>query len=106
MTSCIVRREAMIKTLEERFKKYPTPDLPFDIFHYHWGEPGRHENHLGITPVPSERFLAKVPHIVFSTPEALAFSNLGTRKAHGNMIAYEVEPWGKVEDIAALYKPR
>ena len=106
MTSLIVRREALIKTLEQRFEKFPTPDLPFNIFHYHWGEPGRFENHLGIDPVESERFLATVPHIVFSTPEALAFSNLGTRKAHGNIISHEVEPWGTAEEIANLYKPR
>jgi hypothetical protein len=107
MTSVTARRDAMIKTLEERFAKFPTPEsVPFDVFHHYWGEPGRFEDHLGLTHVPSERYLATVPHIVFSTPEALAFGNLGTKKAHGNNISFEVEPWGKVEDVAALYQPR
>ena len=102
MTSLTVTREALVKTLEERFAKYPDPDnIPLPI----WGEPGRHEYHLGITPLVHERYDAAVPSIVFSTPEALAYGHLGHRKAHAPTRTTVVEPWGTAEEILKFYKP-
>lgn len=101
MTSLICRREPLIKTLEERFAKYPDPtNIPHSIF----GEPGRFEGHLGITGLVKERIRTAVPHIMFSTQEALGFSNLGFRKAHSRERATELPYWGTVEHILSLYK--
>lgn len=101
MTSLIVRREALVKTLEERFAAWPDRTK---IMPHYFGEPGRFEVHLGITPVANERFKAAVPSIVFSHTEAVAFSEyLGKRKAHSKIRATEVAPWGRASDLLKLY---
>src|SRR3990167_3511078 len=100
MTSLVVSREALIKTLEERYAKYPVlEDIDPNIYKYYWGEPSRFERHVGITEVKSEKYFASVPHIIFSHDKALGFSQLGHRKAHGSVIKYELEPWGTAESI-------
>lgn len=105
MTSLIVSREALIKTLEERYAKYPVlEEIDPMIYKYYFGEPGRFENHLSITPLKTEQFKATVPHVIFSHDKALGFLNLGRRKAHGNTIKYELEPWGRASDLINLYK--
>lgn len=103
MTSLIVRREPLIRTLEERFAKYPDPEK---IPHGYFGEPGRFELHLGITGLLKERVKAAVPQIMFSAEESLAFGHLGFRKAHSGVRATELPGWGKAEDILLLYKKR
>ena len=102
MTHLIVSREALIKTLEERFAKYPDPkNIPESIF----GEPGRFEAHLGITPLINERYLCPIPSVVFCTEEALAFSSyLGVRKAHSREQTTDIPYWGSVKNLLKLYK--
>ena len=101
MTSLIVRREPLIRTLEERFARWPDKDnIPLSYF----GEPGRFENHLGITGLQKEQVMLSVPHIMFSTTEALAFGHLGYRKAHSQTRATELPYWGSAEHILSLYK--
>jgi hypothetical protein len=104
MTSLICSRDALIETLEERFAKYPDANnYPAPI----WGEPGRFERALGVTPVKSTRYRAAVPSIVFSHMESLAFqSYLGRKKAHGNVQTDKVEPWGTAEEVLKLYKTK
>ena len=77
--------------------------IPPEIYKYYWGEPGRFEDHLGISKVKSERYESYIPHIQFSTPEALGFKHLGKRKAHGNIKATELPFWGKASEIRKLY---
>jgi len=101
MTSLICNRKALIRTLEERFVKYPNPN---NIDTRVWGEPGRYEKHLGITEVKSERFEANVPHIMFSTQKALSWEGLGNRKKHGVIRAYDIPFWGRADDIIQLYR--
>lgn len=104
MNSLIVGRDALIKTLEERYAKYPTlEEIPPKLFKLYWGEPGRFENHLGITPVKTEEYSSEVPNIMFSTSEALGYLNLGGRKAHNKIQAERVEPWGTAEKVLKLY---
>lgn len=100
MTSLICRRESLIKTLEERFAKYPDPN---NIPTHYFGEPGRFELHLGITGVVKERIQTEVSHIMFSTEEALGFENLGFRKAHSNVRANELPDWGTAESVLQVY---
>ena len=101
MTSLICKRDPLIKTLEERFVRWPDPEgIPAGYF----GEPGRFEYHLNITPVQKQRVHLPIPHIMFSTPEALAFGHLGTRKAHSQERATELPYWGTAEYVLSLYK--
>ena len=105
MSSLIVRRDALVKNLTERYEKYPVfEDIPTDIFKLYWGEPGRFENHLGIPTVKTEEFKSEYPNIMFSTGEALGFLSLGTRKAHSDTKSYKVEPWGTAEDVLKYYR--
>jgi hypothetical protein len=101
MSSLICRREPLIKTLEERFLKWPDPDK---IPHSYFGEPGRFELHLGISGVVKERIKTKFPHVMFSCKESLAFGHLGTRKAHSKVRVTELAPWGQAEDVLKLYQ--
>ena len=76
MTSLIAPRKELIRTLEERYAKYPIFEkIPENIYKYYWGEPGRFEDHLGISRVNTEKYFSTVPSIVFSTEEALGFHN-------------------------------
>jgi hypothetical protein len=77
--------------------------IPPELFKLYWGEPGRFENHLGITPVKAEEYSSKVPNIMFSTSEALGYLDLGQRKAHSEIRSYKVDPWGTAEEILKLY---
>ena len=104
MTSLIGPRRLLLDTLEERYRKFPSVDtIPFIIYKYYWGEPGRFENHLGISLVPTEKYEATVPHVMFATPEALAYQYLGKRKALGEFQTYELPKWGKADKIRRLY---
>ena len=106
MTHLIVTREALIKTLEERYAKYPNVgDVIGTRIHSLFGEPGRFENSLGITPVSNERYVSPVPSVVFSTEQAVGFSNLGKKKAHRGIRADAIEPWGTAQEIMNYYRP-
>ena len=105
MSSLIVTRDALVKTLEERYNKYPVfEEIPKEIFDLYWGEPGRFENHLGIPTVKTEEYKAAVPNIMFSTGEALGYLHLGKRKAHSPIKAESIEYWGSAVDVLKLYK--
>lgn len=104
MNSLITTKNALIETLEERYAKYPVLEkIPPKFYKMYWGEPGRFENHLGITPVKTEEYSSSVPNIMFSTSEALGYLNLGERKAHNHIRSNEVEPWGTAEEVLKLY---
>jgi hypothetical protein len=104
MNSLITTKKALVRTLEERYGKYPTfKSVPAEIYKFYWGEPGRFENHLGITPLKTEEYSSAVPNIMFSTSEALGFLGLGARKAHSDIRADRVEPWGTAEEVLKLY---
>lgn len=101
LTSLICERELLIKTLEERFEKYPD-ESKIDISI--WAEPGKYEKHLRVTPVASETFYTNPPNVVFTHEKALAYGNLGKRKAQGQIRATVVPYWGNAEDIRRLYE--
>lgn len=104
MNSLITGKEALQNTLEKRYAKYPELEkIPPDLFKLYWGEPGRFEHHLGISSVKAEEYSSPVPNIMFSTSEALGYLDLGQRKAHTNIRADRVEPWGTAEEILKLY---
>lgn len=104
MTSMLGSTEVLLKTLEERYKKYPTVEsIPPRLYEFYFGEPGRFESHLGLSRVPTIKYECPVPHVQFSTPEAFGFKHLGTRKKHGNIRVESLEPWGSAKDILSNY---
>ena len=106
MNTMIGSRDLLSKTLEERYSKYPVlEEIPPDIIKYYWGEPGRFEDHLGISKVPNIEFESSIPVVAFSTPEALAYLGLGRRKAHDPNQTEEIPYWGKASDIIRIYQP-
>ena len=105
MSSLIVTREALIRTLEERYAKYPTlEEASKTIYPLYWGEPSRFEHHLGITPLESEEYESSVPNVMFSTAQALGYLHLGTRKAHSRERATELPYWGTASSVLSLYQ--
>jgi len=101
MTSLIAPRLLLIETLEERFKKYPDPNnYPEEC----WGEPGRYEKNLGITPVKREEWFSSYPNVVFSHDKALGFKYLGTRKKLGYPVVKTIPYWGKAKMIRRIYE--
>jgi len=105
MSSLIVRREALVKTLEERYAKYPTIELAEEsVYPLYWGEPGRFEDHLFIEKLKSEEYQPTIPNVMFSTEEALGYLSLGNRKAHSKVLSDEIPYWGKASDVLKFYK--
>ena len=96
----IAPRKLLIEALEERYAKYPDDNnYPARL----WGEPGRHEEHLGVTIRPAEEFWTYEPIVVFSHENALGFDDFSARKWYGYMRACDVAYWGKAEDLRKKY---
>ena len=98
LNSFICNRELFIEAMEERFDKYPN-GTDKDV----WAEPGRYENHLGVTIRESEEFFTNPPNIVFSHQTELSFEGLGTRKRVGEFRAYKIPYWGEADKIRSYY---
>jgi len=104
MSMCAAPREMLLNTLEERYKKYPTVEsIPPVVYKYYWGEPGRFEDHLGISKVPTEKWECLIPSLTFFTEESLGFQGLGKRKALGEIQTEYLEPYGSVKEVYENY---
>lgn len=91
MWNCIAPTELMIWTLEERFNKYPVKGSQIG-----WGEPGRYERKLGLTPVKAYSFLTDIPNLTFAHRGSLG----GVRRVGPSDITKEELPyWGKAKDL-------
>lgn len=107
MCGLVADRLALLKTLEERYDKYPELDDEWrNHWRKYWGEPGRRnmEKDLGISYVRTRMWTCKNPLVVFSTPEAFGFLSHGTKKAHHKKQAKEVPYWGSAESLLKLYQ--
>jgi hypothetical protein len=103
----IAPREMLVKALEERFARLEelykqgwTEEKAIKF----WGDLGRYEEILGVTPQPTVEFYSQVPSIVFSHPEAFGYLNQGKKKRLGDIRIIELYDWGTASDILALYK--
>ena len=97
----ICSRDLFIRTMEERFAKYPNDDtVPLQL----WGEPSKYERQLGVKVNKWKFYYANEPSIVFSHPTALGYKTLGKRKRLGEKRTEELEPWGSAEKIVSFYK--
>jgi hypothetical protein len=97
----IAPTDLYIKAFEERFAKYPDDDkIPL----YHFSEPGRYENHLGVTIQKTDTFMCKKSSIVFTHQEAYGYMfNHGERKALGDLRIFELYGWPRPEELLKLY---
>ena len=96
----ICERELYIEAMEERFAKYP--DIS-KIDHAIWAEPGKYEDHLKVTVRNFETFYTHPANVMFSHPEGLSFSGLGTRKRIGELRAETIPYWGTAEYVYNVY---
>jgi hypothetical protein len=103
----IAPRQMLIDALEERFKRvkylmehdHRTEE---DIIRY-WGDPGRYEKLLGVTPRDSEEFYSTNPSIVFSHEYAFGYESRGKRKRLGDLRIIEIPFWGTAEKMLQLF---
>lgn len=100
VNALISRRDYLVEALEERFNHFPDPSK-IDLSK--WGDPGRYEALLGVTPRESEEFYSTCPNIVFTHENAFGYLNHGKRKRLGDLRIIELAQWGRAEDILKLY---
>jgi hypothetical protein len=105
VNSLISKRAMLVEAMEERFAKFKgVKDEAIPI--KYWGDPGRYENHLGVTVRPCEEFYSTCPNVVFTHPEAFGYLNHGTHKKLGDIRAIEVPYWGRAEDVLKLWQKK
>lgn len=102
LSQLICERDLLVGALQERFAKYPTPDS-IDIRYF--GEPGRHEAHLGVTPHEVETFSSDSPSVMFNHEASINYRFVnGRRKVSGTRRARQLPPWGYADEVLALYE--
>lgn len=98
MAQCICSRELLIETLEEKFAAYPVPPPSTDVAKKAgWGEPGRYEKNLRLTPRKRMYFDTVQPNVTFNHSVSL----MGRRRVNpDDLICADLPPWG---DATALW---
>ena len=96
MAMCIAPRALLIETLEERFAKYPDPVPHAVAKRSGWGEPGRYEQNLGVTPRRLEYYDAVEPSVTFNHVDSL----MGRRRLQlSDRTCVDLVPWGPADDL-------
>lgn len=98
MAMGLCARRLMIDTLEERFAKHPDPPLDTNVAKKAgWGEPGRYERNLKLTPRKLERIKwSNFPNVTFNHAESL----MGRRRVNPDDEVCDWLPlWGKADDL-------
>lgn len=90
----IARRESLIKTLEERFEKYPENRI---------GEVGK-EKGTTINRLDVEHYWSDVGTVYLSHVNSLDPTEQHKSKKMGSVKAYEIPYWGRAEDIRKEWK--
>ena len=97
----------LVDAMEERFKRLEelkATGRPEENIIKYWGDPGRYERLLGVTPRKSIEFYSATPSIVFTHSKAFGYEfNHGKRKRHGDIKIVELLEWGRAEDILKLW---
>ena len=95
MAQCLAPRQLLIDTLEERFRKFPAP-VPHAVAKQGWGEPGRYEKNLGLTPRPLLTFRTELPNVTINHACGL----MGRRAMRADdVICDDLRPWGAASDL-------
>lgn len=87
-------RELLIETLSEKFAAYPVPPPSTDVAKKAgWGEPGRYERNLKLTPRALERFdWTERYNVTFNHAQSL----MGRRRVQPEDAIYtDLPPWGE-----------
>jgi len=98
-------RQYLIDALEERFARVTEllkTKSEAEIITV-WGDPGRYERFLGVSPRKVEHFFSSAPSIVFTHENAFGYLNHGSAKRLGNPRAYDIPVWGHINSIMRLY---
>lgn len=103
----IANAKMLAEAMEERFKRLDelkaSGRSEESIIKY-WGDPGRYEHLLGVTPRKSVEFYCATPSIVFTHSKAFGYEfNHGKRKRHGDIKIVELLEWGRAEDVLKLW---
>jgi hypothetical protein len=96
----VCERELFIQAMEERFAKYPNNDMAPLKF---WGEPGRHEAHMGVPEHKSELFCPSLSNIAFSHPYGFGYRDMGKRKRLGLFRITGLLYWGTAQEVLEKY---
>lgn len=102
----IAPRQMLVDSLEERFRRYDElikQGWKEEKIIKYWGDPGRYEHLLGVTPRKSYEFYSWVPSVVFSHEHAFGYLYQGKKKKIGDLRIIELADWGKASDIVKLY---
>jgi len=94
----IYPRELMIEALIEKFTRFPNPPLDTTVAKKAgFGEPGRYEKNLGLTPRKLERFKwTERPNVTWNHSDGL----MGRRRVQPeDQIFDSIEPWGSADDL-------
>lgn len=103
----IAPRQMLIDAMEERFARKDEllkQGWTEERIMKYWGDPGRYENHLGVTERKRYDYYSWVPSIVFTHEDAFGFLNHGRKKKLGDLRIIELADWGKAEEIRKLWK--
>jgi hypothetical protein len=102
----IAPRKMLIESLEERFERVEflkSKGWPEEKIIKYWGDPGRYEHLLGVTPRKSYEFYSWVPSVVFSHEHAFGYLYQGKKKKIGDLRIIELADWGKASDIVKMF---
>lgn len=105
----ICNREFLIEALEQRFEKLEVLKKiwPEEKIIKYWGDPGRYEVFLGVTPRKTRQESCSHPSIVFSHEYAYGYEvNQGKKKRLGDLRILELYRWGRAEDVLQLFYER
>lgn len=97
LAQLICHRQLLIETLEERFAKHPNPPTDTNIAKKAgWGEPGRYEKNLKLTPRKRAYFDTVQPNVTFNHSESL----MGRRRVNpDDKICEDLPPWGNATEL-------
>ena len=100
MLACVASTELMVKTLTERFARFPepTPGWAFFVGKTKLHEPGKSEKKCGLAPVGLDWFETRTPVITFNHDMGLGQVRRPYKKAKG-MYQDSLPYWGLAKDL-------
>jgi hypothetical protein len=101
MCTCIVETETLIKTLEARFVKYPSPIHRGERKERYFQEPGRNDKKFDIPNAKTEYFRTEIPILTFNYFKALG--GKARWEAHQPVTTTDLEPWGNCKTLKVRF---
>ena len=101
-TSLIAPRDLLLDALEERLHLIETEKVLNPRL---FSEPGRYERNTKLKNRKTITFMSHIPNVAITHEGALAYANLGKRKRHGRIRAFDIPYWGHAKDMLKLCTP-